>query len=127
MTTAKVGTPAAAPPTVGAGAAAAVAVDDAAERVLRRVEALDGAALAPLVRTALDRPGLEVTEWHHERISYLDTNAISLGLFRLRGGARDAALGGAVVPWSLVLKVMRSPSGLTLPSGWTYPVGYGED
>ena len=100
--------------------------DGAAQRVQREVEGIERQRLTPLVRRALERPTLDVVEWQYRQISYLETNAVSLGLYRLSGTARDAGADGApAVPWSLVLKVMRSPSGVTLPNGRTFPAGYG--
>ena len=101
---------------------------DPAERVWQRVQTVRTARLTPLVRRALGCETLEVAEWRHERMTYLDTNPISLGLYRITGTARDhAAPGMPPVPWSLIVKVARSPSGITLPSGRSYPAGYAAD
>ena len=101
---------------------------DPAERVRQRIQAVRAERLTPLARRALGCQTLEVAEWRHERIAYFDTNPISLGLYRITGTARDAASPAAPpVPWSLIVKVARSPSGITLPSGRSYPAGYAAD
>ena len=115
-------------PAAGAASPATPPADGAARRVRRAVGGLDGRRLAPLVRRALGCPTLDVVDWRHAQIAYLDTNPVSLGLFRLSGTARDGATDGATaVPWSLILKVVRSPSGVALRDGRRLPVGYGVD
>ena len=62
--------------------------------------------------------------WAHEPLRYTVLAPVSGGLFRVHGTARS---GGATVPWSLVLKVTKSPAEATTGGGAVLPAGFGED
>jgi len=62
--------------------------------------ALDAAALEPIVSRALGRTA-EIADWRSVPFSYQVTNALSAGIFRISGTARDGA------DWSVILKVLH--------------------
>jgi hypothetical protein len=64
------------------------------------IASLDRTALEPIVARAVGRP-VAIGEWRSVPFSYQVTNALSAGIFRLSGTARD---GG---DWSVVLKVLQ--------------------
>ena len=78
----------------------------------------DQAELIAVVRRALGTERVEVIEWHAHPLSYDRTSPVSAGVYRVVGTASD---GSRSVPWSLVLKVLRSPAGLTMPNGFVIP------
>ncbi len=66
--------------------------------------AVDAAALGPIVRQALDDDRAEVMEWEAQQLDVVSGLPGFRGLFRFQGTANA---GGDVKPWSAVLKVAR--------------------
>lgn len=64
---------------------------------------LDSTTLEPIVRRVLGRP-VEIQSWRAVPFSYRATNAVTEGIFRVSGEARD---GPDRCAWSLVLKQLR--------------------
>src|SRR5512136_1328606 len=76
---------------------------------------VEQAYLTNLVRKALDRPGLQVTEWKAEALhGGVEWNS---AVFRFRGQASD---GVESLPWSLILKVVRPSEKASEPAGIWY-------
>ncbi len=78
--------------------------------------------LTPPVRRALADDAAKIVDWRHEPLGYTVRTPVAGGVYRLTGHA-DAR--GAVHPWSLVLKICRSPAGRTWPDGRIAPPGWG--
>jgi hypothetical protein len=70
---------------------------------------LDEAQLRELVPLVLQSGTAELVSWRWERLQYGGSNPVSGGLYRFAGMAHD---GGETVPWSLILKVVCSPTSL---------------
>lgn len=62
--------------------------------------------LTPPVSQLLRRDRVTIGSWSSEPIAYAATNPASGGVYRIAGSAEQ---NGQLVPWSLVLKVVRSP------------------
>jgi len=88
------------------------------------LDGLDRDVLIGPVRRALGDAGAELVDWRHETLAYTVRTPVSGGIYRLAGHARAC---GAVRPWSLVLKVARSPAGGVWPDGRRVPAGWGDD
>ncbi|MGI8687346.1 MAG: hypothetical protein ACR2M3_02105 [Thermomicrobiales bacterium] len=87
-------------------------------------EGLDRDSLIGPVRHALNDAAAELIDWRHEPLAYTVRTPVSGGIHRLAGSARTH---GQVRPWSLVLKVARSPAGGVWPDGRRVPLGWGAD
>lgn len=76
---------------------------------------VDQPYLTDLVRKALDRPMLQVTEWKAQPLhGGMEWDSV---VFRFQGEARDA---GELLPWSLILKVARPVPQAMGPGGVWY-------
>ena len=81
------------------------------------MSAVDQAMLTPLVRQALESRTIEVTGWNLEEPH---VGLMGADVYRLSGTGRDQ---GTTVPWSIVLKVVRSNGGR---EGWKRePLAFG--
>jgi hypothetical protein len=69
--------------------------------------------LAEVARAATARSTAVVTRWWREPVDHVIGSWGTAGLSRIRG---VAAAGGVTLPWSAVVKVLRSPRGLSLPA-----------
>ncbi len=98
-----------------------VAVTEAAENAAS-LPALDRETLTPPVRCALGDRVAELLDWRQETLVYIVQSPIAGGVSRVTGSARTR---GAVVPWSLVLKIARAPEGRSWPDGRVAPPGWG--
>jgi hypothetical protein len=78
----------------------------------------DRAELTGVVRRALESETAEVDGWEARPLAYDYTSPISGGIYRVAGTAND---GERRVLWSLVLKVVRSAAGVTMPNGDVVP------
>lgn len=89
---------------------------------------LDPSVLTMVARAALDRPAAVVNAWAPPaRLGAAAVfNAVSAGVYRVRGTAADDD-DRTPRPWSAVLKVLRSPAGLTTPDGTTISREQAED
>jgi hypothetical protein len=87
-----------------------------------QLESLDRAFLTHAVRRALRRDDVGVRRWEVKPINYPIVNSVSGGLYRLSGAA-DTTTGEEMVPWTLVLKIIRSPSGRVGHDGKPVPEG----
>jgi len=87
-------------------------------------EGLDRDSLIGPVRQALNDATAELIDWRHEPLAYTVRTPVSGGVHRLAGSARTR---DGVRPWSLVLKVARSPAGGVWPDGRRVPEGWGAD
>ena len=76
---------------------------------------IDRFHLTELVRKALDRPALQVAEWNVQPI-HSGVEGTS-ALYRLRGEAQDE---GGILPWSLILKIVKSSPQSSDPGGIWY-------
>lgn len=86
------------------------------------LDTLDRDDLIGPVRRALADEAAELVEWRHETLAYTNQTPISDGVYRFAG---RACRRGDVLPWSLVLKVARSPAGRAWPDGRVAPAGWG--
>jgi hypothetical protein len=68
------------------------------------LDSLDRGAIAGQVRAALGHAAADVADWDC-RLLRQGVNAATGGVYRVSG---TAAVGDAVVPWSLILKVARA-------------------
>jgi hypothetical protein len=78
----------------------------------------DRAELTGVVRQALERRTVEIDSWEARPLTYDYTSPITGGIYRVTGSGTDAE---QRVAWSLVLKVVRSAAGVTLPNGVVVP------
>jgi hypothetical protein len=78
------------------------------------LKTIDSAVLTPLIRLALDRSQAEVIDWKHAELHGGSQNS---EIHRFSGNARDR---GEVLPWSLILKIIRSPDGQDDPGSLNY-------
>ncbi len=85
------------------------------EILAAQLPSIDQVTLTPLVRSALDRDSVDLADWECQRLH----GGIGAGtaVYRFSGQGRD---GGRTIPWSLILKTVRSDSGSTDPSAWNY-------
>ena len=83
-----------------------------------RIHAVDSATLTPLVRQALLSGDSEVIAWQVAPMhgGFGGGSGVS-NLHRFTGSARD---GDRIVPWSLVLKILRWTNGRAGSTGWQY-------
>ena len=81
-----------------------------------RIHAVDSATLTPLVRQALLSGDSEVIAWQVAPMhgGFGGGSGVS-NLHRFTGSARD---GDRIVPWSLVLKILRWTNGRAGSTGW---------
>lgn len=74
-----------------------------------RLQAIDEAALTPLVRKALDRPAASITNWDCQPVSGGVGGArFDTFIYRFTGQADDQ---GVCLPWSLILKILTARTG----------------
>ncbi len=83
-----------------------------------QLEAIEQQVLTDLVRQAVGRETLQLTTWDARPLHYDATNLVSLGVYRLTGLARA---GSQTLPWSLILKMVRSPAGVEVMPGIIIP------
>ncbi len=69
-----------------------------------QLQAIDGMTLTPLIQRVLDREDVQVADWRSQPMY----GGVELGssLYRFSGSAQAA---GAVIPWTLILKVVQAP------------------
>lgn len=79
---------------------------------------IDHAELTTVVHRTLGSETAEVESWEARPLAYDYTSPISGGIYRVAGTAND---GEQRVVWSLVLKVVRSAAGVTMPNGEVVP------
>ncbi len=83
-----------------------------------QLQALQQAALTPPVRRALGDDSAELVDWRVTLASGGVGGFLGLSdVYRVSGNALQS---GEVVPWSLVLKVIRMPADDADPSAWSY-------
>ena len=80
-----------------------------------KIEAIDTAMLTPLVRQSTQRDKVEIIDWKMETL--YGGGSLNSEIRHFSGMARD---GGNLLPWSLILKIIRSPDGRDDPSSLTY-------
>ncbi len=68
---------------------------------------IDSELLTPIVRRALGSQSANILEWRIDRLHHVAVIPATGGLYRLSGTVRD---GDAILPWSLVLKVVLAPA-----------------
>lgn len=78
------------------------------------LEIIDSVMLTPLVRQSVQHGEAEIIDWKKER---LYGGSFNSEIHRFSGTARDQ---GEVLPWSLILKIIRSPDGQDDPSSLNY-------
>lgn len=89
-----------------------------------RLLSIDAKTLEDPVRRALGRDSAEVVNWSLCSAGRVG-NPVSAGVFRFSGVARES---GATTPWSVVLKITRSPTNVGImnmgggddPAHWNY-------
>ena len=77
---------------------------------------LDEAQLNEMVRRVMGTP-VTVTAWQAQLLGGLDSSPIPGGVYKLTGTAVTPTHNS--LDWCLVIKILRSPEGLTLPDGTT--------
>ncbi|MCA9916601.1 MAG: phosphotransferase [Anaerolineales bacterium] len=77
---------------------------------------LDEAQLNEMVRRVVGTP-VTVTAWQAQLLGGLDSSPIPGGVFKLTGTAVTPTHNS--LDWCLVVKILRSPEGLTMPDGTT--------
>jgi hypothetical protein len=82
------------------------------------LQGLDHAELTEVARRALGSDGADIVSWQVSALRYDCTTPSSGGVYRVAGTAIE---GGQMRPWSAVLKVLRSPAGMTTPMGAVIP------
>ncbi len=88
----------------------------ASSDILGQLRNMNAALLTTMARRATHRPMLELNGWNTESLTDIDpmTNPTNGGIFRLSGTGQD---GDIAVPWSLVIKALKSPAGMVMPGG----------
>ena len=90
-------------------------MDEKLETQAASLAAIDQATLAPLVRNALNSETVEVVKWEFEQLH--GGIAAGTSVYRFSGTGRDQ---GRTIPWSLILKMLRSEGGSADISAWDY-------
>jgi hypothetical protein len=80
-----------------------------------QLAAIDQATLTPLVQSAAGSNTVEVVNWESEQLH--GGIAAGTAVYRFSGQGRDQ---GRTMPWSLILKLLRSGVGSADPSSWDY-------
>ncbi|MDQ2742981.1 MAG: aminoglycoside phosphotransferase family protein [Chloroflexota bacterium] len=80
--------------------------------------ALDTAEVVEVARRALGSNTAHIVGWEVSPLSYDRTTPSSSGVYRVAGTAIE---GGQCLQWSVVLKVLQSPAGMTMPNGAVIP------
>lgn len=70
------------------------------------LQTIDTVMLTPLVRQSIQRGEAEIIDWKMEAL--YGGGSLNSEIHRFSGTARD---GGEILPWSLILKIIRSPDG----------------
>src|SRR5919197_6079361 len=86
-------------------------------REIPEIKDIDSAMLTDPVRQALRSRKAEVRQWERQPISYINTEAANLGLYRFKGSAHDQ---GEDRLWSIVLKAVNAPINEMEPTQWNY-------
>ena len=89
--------------------------DDPVSGIELELRAVDAAVLTPIVRRSLERDCLEVVEWTFAPFGHSldEVYGLDLSIVRFSGTARD---GDQVLPWAIVLKIVRTPATPTDPA-----------
>jgi hypothetical protein len=80
-----------------------------------QLAATDQATLTPLVQSALGSETVEVVNWEFEQLH--GGIAAGTAVYRFSGQGRDQH---QTIPWSLILKILRSEGGSADASAWDY-------
>jgi hypothetical protein len=78
---------------------------------------IDADVLTSVVRQALNSPSVEVRQWEHHPVSYINTEESNLGVHRFKG---TAEVQGEVWSWSIMLKAVKAPVNRVDPTYWNY-------
>ena len=81
------------------------------------IKNIDRTMLTSLVQQVLNNPTVEIHQWKHEPVSYINTEESNLGLHRFKGSVEDES---GVRPWSIMLKAVKAPLNDTNPTYWNY-------
>src|SRR5512142_1959648 len=79
-----------------------------------RLQTIDSTMLTPLVREALSQNDVVVVDWKYEALHGASFNS---EIYRFSGNAQSRE---DILPWSLILKIIRSPDGTDDPSSFNY-------
>jgi hypothetical protein len=82
--------------------------------IANRLQMIDSIVLTPLVRKALKQDDVVVVDWKYDT---LQGGSFNSEIYRFAGSAQR---GDNVLPWSLILKVIRSPDGTDDPTSLNY-------
>ena len=85
------------------------------DRQTAQLAAIDQATLTPLIQSALGSKSVEVVNWEFEPLH--GGIAAGTAVYRFSGQGRDQ---GQTIPWSLILKILRSGVGSADASAWDY-------
>ena len=80
-----------------------------------QLAAVDQATLTPLVQSALGSKTVEVVNWEFEQLH--GGIAAGTAVYRFSGQGHDQ---GQTIPWSLILKILRSGVGSADVPAWDY-------
>jgi len=90
-------------------------MDEKLETQTAQLAAIDQATLTPIVQSALNSETVEVTDWESEQLH--GGMAAGTAVYRFAGRGRDQH---QTIPWSLILKILRSGVGSADVSAWDY-------
>ena len=90
-------------------------MDEELETQTAPLAAIDQATLTPLVQSALGSKTFEVTDWESEQLH--GGLAAGTAVYRFSGQGRVQQ---QTIPWSLILKILRSGVGSADASAWDY-------
>jgi hypothetical protein len=90
-------------------------MDEKLEAQTAQLAAIDHATLTPLVQSALGSKTVEVLNWECEQLH--GGMAAGTAIYRFSGQGRDQQ---QTIPWSLILKILRSGVGSADASAWDY-------
>jgi hypothetical protein len=79
-----------------------------------KLKTIDLVMLNPLVRRCLERGEAELIDWEY---ASLHGGSFNSEIYRFSGNARDR---GEVLPWSMILKIIRSPDDKDEPASLIY-------
>ena len=90
-------------------------MDERLEKQMAQLATIDQTTLTSLVQSALGRKTVEVVNWEFEQLH--GGIAVGTAVYRISGQGR---VKDQIIPWSLILKILRPESGSADASAWNY-------
>ncbi len=84
------------------------------DQIMQQLQQIDVAELTPIVSRTLGESVI-VQDWHVTLLGGLDSSPMAGGVYRMAGTAVTPT--NTVQTWNVVVKILRSPEGVTMPDG----------